>query len=156
MKPSDKNQQSSIITQVIGIIIFLALLPGLISSGILFYFSGMMIYQKIYLWLKFGICIDTSIYNCLITNPNYCKNILSNFPFENIPHNFINWLYHPTDWLGLHSTIKPILETVPLWIAGFICAIFIFFAWLFIVVFFIQLIINICKKAKEFIDLIFK
>lgn len=158
MKTSQKNHPRSFSfdNRVASIIIFLILLPGLGPSAILFYFSGLMIYQKIYLWLKFDTNIDVSIYNCLISNSNYCNDILSNFPFEYIPQNFVSWLYHPTDWLGLHTIIKPILEFVPLWIAGFVCAFFIFFTWLLIVVGFFQLFIIVFKKIKSFMIRFFK
>jgi hypothetical protein len=131
--PSNKAPKLTFFQELFYWIMLIAFLPGLVMSGMLFYFSIVLIYQEIYLWFKYAISIDVDVYSCLTINPKYCQDIVSAFSFDLIPQAFTQWLAHPNDWLGLHSIVIYILKIFPIWLLGFICAFAIFFAWLFVI-----------------------
>lgn len=106
-------------------IVFIPLLVVIIYSAPLFYYSGLMIYAKVHLWIKYGTTIDVSTYTCITSSSKYCTELASSPPFNYIPPEFIKWLIEPKDWIGLHSIVKPIFE-FPFWFVGFTVAWLIF------------------------------
>jgi len=154
--PSSKKPQFTIREKLWGSFVMGTMLPGCIVSGILVYFSSIMIYQEILAWLKFNASINVSLYYCLTTNSKYCKGIISSIPFDLIPQDFIKWLVYPTDWLGLNSTVVSILKMLPTWLIGYMCAFIIFFGWIYFMIGLfwsinatIHFFLNITKSSKN-------
>lgn len=130
------------------ILTFILMIFNFILSGALFLFSSLLLYKQIYVWLKFNETLDLTLFNCLMKKSVYCNNLISTFPFNSIPNNFINWLANPTDWLGLHTVIKSLTE-MPMWLVGYTFALIIFLIFLIITMQLINLGEYLFKHSVE-------
>lgn len=116
------------------IIMWLISIPLFLYFAYLCGLSLLMIYEKVYLWAKSGINIDLNSYGCITQPSKYCENLMSFPPFSFISKEFSAWLASPHDWIGVHSIIKVLLESIPIWLFSLVITGFLACAFFFIII----------------------
>lgn len=110
---NQKHSTSDEFLFIIAILLFIA-------SCLIYLYSSIVAYNQIYIWLKSGLYIDTSLYACFTPNKWTGIGPLSYVPVDWTKTNLSAWLISPSNWIGIHKIVVPLFKSVSIYAIGYI------------------------------------